>query len=180
MSKLVRHGVLGGSQSVDLDDERLAMSHQSWDRLIPDRAYDWVPENPSLEEIYSIDFQQKLESSGQLIDPTLDGETLRMGGFMVPLELDGDEVVSFLLVPEAGQCVHVPPPPVNQTVFVDATLNPATLRDLYQPIWVEGTVRASLGQTDLADYGYRLIDPEVRDLNIPDYDPLLVPRHQGD
>lgn len=172
--------LFGGPDAVDLDDARLSQSHESWDLLIPDRAYDWVPEDPSLEQIYSIEFQEKLETSGAMIDPTLDGRAIELGGFMVPLELDGDDVVSFLVVPEAGQCIHVPPPPINQTLFVDATLNPVKLRDLYQPIWVSGVVRSSLGTTDLADYGYRLIDPSVVDLIIPDYDPLLVPRHQGD
>ena len=40
---------------------------------------------------------------------------------MVPLEFDYGEgltVEEFVLVPDAGMCIHVPPPPPNQMIFV--------------------------------------------------------------
>ena len=44
---------------------------------------------------------------------------VQMDGFMVPLEGDDEvNVREFLLVPAVGMCIHVPPPPSNQTVYV--------------------------------------------------------------
>ena len=41
---------------------------------------------------------------------------------MVPVEMKKGKVSKFLLVPEAGQCIHVPPP-LNQTVLVKWMIN---------------------------------------------------------
>ncbi|WP_420550936.1 DUF3299 domain-containing protein [Litorivicinus lipolyticus] len=165
---------------IRLDDARLKQSYASWDGLIPPDAYAWVPENPSFELIDSDEFQRQLEASGASLNEGMQGKAIGIGGFMVPIDVEGQQVLTFLLVPEAGQCVHVPAPPINQTVLVDASLNPVLLRDLYQPIWVNGDIRVSRGDTDLAEYGYLLVDPRVYDLEIPDYDAALVPRHSGD
>ena len=48
----------------------------------------------------------------------LDGETIRMPGYVLPLEFDGSKVKEFLLVPFVGACIHTPPPPANQIVHV--------------------------------------------------------------
>jgi len=46
------------------------------------------------------------------------GKTVRLKGFMVPVEDSQSEVTEFLLVPNALACVHVPPPPPNYIVHV--------------------------------------------------------------
>ncbi len=180
MASGAQAGFFSSNDPLLLDDQRLQASFDAWDGLIPTDAYDWVPDNPSTELILSDDFQRQLEAAGTRLNDRQHGTAIGLGGFMVPIDVEGQNVLTFLLVPEAGQCVHVPPPPINQTILVDASLNPLPLRDLYQPIWVQGTLNVSRGETDLAEYGYLLVDPRVRDLEIPDYDPALVPRHSGD
>ncbi|MGI9480984.1 MAG: DUF3299 domain-containing protein [Hyphomicrobiales bacterium] len=51
---------------------------------------------------------------------SLDGKTVSIPGYAVPLELDGSKVSEFLLVPYVGACIHVPSPPPNQIVYVRA------------------------------------------------------------
>ena len=41
----------------------------------------------------------------------LDGKTVRIPGYALPLEHDGTAVTEMLLVPYVGACIHVPPPP---------------------------------------------------------------------
>ncbi|HTU52118.1 MAG TPA: DUF3299 domain-containing protein, partial [Acidobacteriaceae bacterium] len=53
----------------------------------------------------------------------LSGKRVSIPGFMVPLEDDLDVVTEFLLVPYAGACIHVPPPPPNQIVYVKMNKN---------------------------------------------------------
>ncbi|HBC56143.1 MAG TPA: DUF3299 domain-containing protein, partial [Gammaproteobacteria bacterium] len=49
----------------------------------------------------------------------MDGQAIRIPGFIVPLEFDdGQTITQFFLVPFFGACVHVPPPPPNQIIFV--------------------------------------------------------------
>ncbi len=48
----------------------------------------------------------------------LDGKHVRIGGYVVPLDFEATTVKEFLLVPFVGACIHVPPPPPNQIVYV--------------------------------------------------------------
>jgi hypothetical protein len=48
----------------------------------------------------------------------LDGKRVIIAAFIVPLEDDMQQADEFLLVPYFGACVHTPPPPPNQMVYV--------------------------------------------------------------
>ena len=86
----------------------------------------------------------------------LDGLKIRIPGYTVPFEYGADaEISEFLLVPYYGACIHAPPPPPNQTVFV-TTQKPIKLRDLAQAVWVEGTLHAERQNSDLADAAYTI------------------------
>jgi uncharacterized protein len=66
----------------------------------------------------------------------------RVPGYMVPLEDNLEEVTEFLLVPYAGACIHVPPPPANQIVHVIMAGNKkAQVRLWMDPVWVQGTLK---------------------------------------
>ena len=71
----------------------------------------------------------------------LDGAQIRLPGFAVPLETDGEIATRFLLVPYVGACIHVPPPPLNQTVLVEAPKG-ARIRHVFDPVWVTGRLTA--------------------------------------
>ena len=85
----------------------------------------------------------------------LDGVRIRMPGFLLPMETGPDGVTEFILTPYAGACVHVPPPPPNQLVFV-RTERPWPAEGLFEAIWVTGTLSVNPITTDLAEIGYAL------------------------
>jgi hypothetical protein len=71
----------------------------------------------------------------------LNGERVRMPGYLLPLELEGTRVTEFFLVPYVGACIHVPPPPPNQIVHVKMTDNESyQSRELFEPVWVTGVI----------------------------------------
>ena len=121
----------------------------AWDSLIPEGAYDFVPEEVSFTLALDPSFLEKLDRAGELLNPKIDKTNITIAGFMVPLDMSGSEVRSFLLVPEAGQCIHVPPPPVNQTIYVEVENKPIKLRDLYEPFVVNGLVTVFSKSHDL-------------------------------
>ena len=92
--------------------------------------------------------------------PTSKGAFIRMPGFVIPLELDARGVKEFLLVPYVGACVHVPPPPANQLVYVEAR-EAWPYADLWLAVWVTGTLRTQLQSTNLGEIGYALDATEV-------------------
>ena len=86
----------------------------------------------------------------------LDGEKVRIPGFVVPLEYDEKQVSSFLLVPYFGACIHVPPPPSNQVVHVTTGSYGPDPGQMWDPVWVSGTLRTEHISSELGEAGYRL------------------------
>ena len=86
----------------------------------------------------------------------LDGQSVRIPGYTVPLDFGADaEITEFLLVPYYGACIHAPPPPPNQTIYIK-TDKPIKLRDLSQAVWVEGVLTSQKQTSDLADTAYTI------------------------
>ncbi|MFY0660240.1 MAG: DUF3299 domain-containing protein [Shimia sp.] len=83
----------------------------------------------------------KLEAESQAPNTKLVGQTIRMPGYLLPLELDGNLAVEFLLVPTVGACIHTPPPPANQIVHVRYPAGYPT-DSLYTPVWISGELRS--------------------------------------
>jgi hypothetical protein len=90
----------------------------------------------------------------------LDGVRVRLPGFAIPLESDGQLASRFLLVPYYGACIHVPPPPANQTVLVEAPAG-ARIQRAFAPVWVTGRLTVQRADTDFARAGYTLIATDV-------------------
>ncbi|WP_299849487.1 DUF3299 domain-containing protein [uncultured Roseovarius sp.] len=96
---------------------------------------------------------QQPASSGTRTD--WNGQIVRLPGFVVPIDQRGTGIVAFILVPFVGACVHVPPPPANQLVFV-TTEEPYESAGLYEAVHVTGMFAVSSVSTHLADIGYAL------------------------
>jgi hypothetical protein len=144
-----------------------------WDQLIP---IDWQPE--TLIEGFDLDEIETLEDddprAAALMDklmqlwaeapvvPELDGRLVRLPGFVVPLELDANRMSEFLLVPYYGACIHVPPPPANQTIHVVAPEGLEYIGELFDTVWVTGTIHVTHSSSDLAEAGYRIDVVEIQ------------------
>ena len=88
---------------------------------------------------------------------------IRIPGFVVPLEYGEDQrVTEFFLVPFFGACIHVPPPPPNQIIYMKVEEG-FELVNLYDPVWVSGVLQTSLTENEMATSAYsmnaELIEP---------------------
>ena len=84
--------------------------------------------------------QAELDRRDQMINPEMDGVVVRIPGYALPLELTEGGVSEFLLVPYVGACIHSPPPPPNQMVFVELRKE-YEVQSLYDPVWITGQIR---------------------------------------
>lgn len=99
-------------------------------------------------------YQQALVSTRVVNE--MDGRPIRIPGFIVPLEFDDEQTITqFFLVPFFGACIHVPPPPPNQIVFVQYPEG-LKLEALNDPFWISGVVETSLIENELATAAYTL------------------------
>lgn len=91
----------------------------------------------------------------------LNGESVRIAGYIVPLEFDDNFIVTeFFLVPYYGACIHVPPPPPNQIIHV---VHEAGVRvdALYFPFWVEGVMSTETVVNSIAQSSYSITASKV-------------------
>ena len=81
--------------------------------------------------------------SGTLTDTLkkLNGKVVKIPGFIVPLEDFDEEAAEFLLVPYFGACVHTPPPPPNQLVYVKMANKKKMKVGLWDAVWMYGTLK---------------------------------------
>lgn len=94
------------------------------------------------------------------LNAALDGAYIKMPGFIIPIDLSTDGLTSFVLVPYVGACLHMPPPPPNQLVFV-TTEKPWSGNELWEAVWVTGQMSHDIQTTEVAETGYLLTADEM-------------------
>lgn len=85
----------------------------------------------------------------------LNGQSVSLPGFVVPLEGDSEVITEFLLVPYFGACIHVPPPPPNQIVHVTIK-GGVPIESLYDAIVVTGVISTETWSGEIAQVGYKM------------------------
>ena len=143
-----------GSEPIELE----------WDALIPE---DWRldklmeeynADNLSDEDPRAKELMEKINTFWKEAPVVhgYDGKLVKLPGFVVPLETDAKTIQEFLLVPYYGACIHTPPPPANQTVYVVTDEGHAYKGQLFDTVWVTGTLRVDKLSSELGDAGYRI------------------------
>ncbi len=129
-----------------------------WLELMPKDEVDALMEAPAV--VHEGSFKQQQTGSFRAIKE-LDGLKVRIAGYIVPVEVDGDSMMSeFFIVPYFGACIHVPPPPPNQIILARlAKAIPVT--EIYDAYWIEGTLNVEKAENDIAATAYTLTTTKV-------------------
>lgn len=93
---------------------------------------------------------EKRRARGTAANAELNGKTVRIPGFLLPLEYEGKKVVEFLLVPWVGACIHTPPPSPNQIVHVKLASGFDMGDDMFTPVWVNGQIKTEKNNPELS------------------------------
>jgi hypothetical protein len=145
----------------------------TWDDLTPK---DWDP----LKQFREMNFGALSDSDPKAIamlqrmrdtwdnaptNAALDGQNVRIPGYLVPLDETKDGLTQFLLVPYFGACIHTPPPPSNQIVEVRPKQPVKGFRPM-DTVWVSGTLRTLRSETYMGTSSYRMdalrVEPYVK------------------
>jgi hypothetical protein len=108
-------------------------------------SFSWHNHDPLLEidclQIKRGELMAKRKLLQTSIVEELNGQRVRIPGYLLPLEVSDTKVKEFLLVPYIGACIHVPPPPQNQIVHVKIILKEGyRVKTMYEPVWVSGEI----------------------------------------
>lgn len=130
-----------------------------WLELMPKDEVDLLMNAPPIDHSGMLSMEQF--GSFRTI-PELDQEYVRLPGYIVPVDVDDEQKMSsFFLVPYFGACIHVPPPPPNQIVYVTLA-QPIPITDIYDAYWIEGTLKVETIQREIAASAYVIQADNVR------------------
>lgn len=96
------------------------------------------------------------------VRPELNGSYVKIPGFVIPLEGDENTVTEFLLVPYFGACIHVPPPPPNQIIYVKFPQG-APVQQLWDVVYVVGKLETQTLDHELAQTGYTMFGDTIEE-----------------
>lgn len=132
----------------DLDRRVMQMEPQTLSEAARNGDFGMIAEGSALDEMPQIGTFNTVSE--------LDGLRVRIPGFIVPLDYERpNRVRNFLLVPYFGACIHMPPPPPNQLLYV--TADPAVkINDLWEAWWAEGILSVERFDSDLGNSAYTL------------------------
>ena len=147
----------------------------TWEALVPPDAPKIAPVMTPMHDLSTLGtgLAEAAPAAHQLathapVVKALDGQHVRLPGYIVPLEVNEDgRTTDFLLVPYYGACIHVPPPPSNQIVHVVTELG-VKVEELYQPYWVEGAMQVKTTSSELAEAGYQMEAQKIFAYELPD------------
>ena len=129
-----------------------------WETLLPEAErgnYNPSPP-PPVHDYLGEGSMAALQTGSYTPNAQLDGARVRLPGFVVPLERGRDGLIDeFFLVPYFGACIHVPPPPPNQIVYVRMRAG-AGLKSIEDAQWVTGILHVALKTSDLGAAAYTL------------------------
>ena len=162
-----------GPAAVIIAPAKAGLRELKWDDLTPK---DWDP----LKQFRDTNFGALTDADPKAIamlqrmretwdnaptNSALDGQLIRIAGYLVPLDETPNGLVNFLLVPYFGACIHTPPPPSNQIIDVRPKLPTKGWRPM-DTVWVSGTLRTLRSETYMGVSSYKMdalsIEPYVK------------------
>ncbi|MEZ5500382.1 MAG: DUF3299 domain-containing protein [Steroidobacteraceae bacterium] len=133
-----------------------------WEDLLPAQSRDKPAGPPPVVHDYLGEAgpaaQQTLNFD---VNEDLAGKLVKLPGFIVPLDVGKNGKVSeFFLVPYFGACIHVPPPPPNQIVYVTMR-DGIALDSIYEAYWLTGKLTVTRKSTRLGAAAYSLAASQI-------------------
>lgn len=146
------------------DEERAAVAPSSV--LSPDGEIDWLALLPADEVQMFEDMANApmshfgggpaMNFTSDRVVPEINGVKGKLGGYLVPLNVDEKgRMIDMFLVPYFGACIHMPPPPPNQIVYIKPK-EPMPMTEIWDAYWVHGTLRTAREQNRTATAAYTM------------------------
>lgn len=134
----------------------------------------------SLEAAFDQSYIEAMQST-DIVEQIL-GSPISISGFVVPLEvLPSRKIESFFLVPYYGACIHFPPPPPNQMIYVRVEDGLESI-DNTQPVTLKGWLGQAMYEDPLGTSAYSMELVEMRkfDEDSDNAHPDDVRNHEAD
>ena len=128
---------------------------QGWDPLKHYRNADigkLTDDNPKLVQMMS---EMRVAWDEAPAVDAMQGQAIKLPGYIVPLEEGKTGMKSFLLVPYFGACIHSPPPPANQIIHVVANKTIKGFKSM-DAVWVSGVLKVQRQNSTMGMSSYEM------------------------
>ncbi|MCY1719972.1 DUF3299 domain-containing protein [Prolixibacteraceae bacterium Z1-6] len=108
------------------------------------------------------------KEKAETVNYELDSTEISISGYLLPLNYVDNKTTEFLLVPWVGACIHTPPPPKNQIVYltsekgyeVNSRFEAATIKGHMQ-LEDKTSLLFLVDGSDNISTGYSILDAEI-------------------
>lgn len=107
-------------------------------------------QNVPVDSLFAIRYEiaDKRRKRAEEVVTGFNGTKVKMPGYLLPLDYSNKAVTKFLLVPWVGACIHTPPPPKNQIVYVELKEG-YEVKSRFEAVWISGEMQAKSSSTEL-------------------------------
>ncbi|MDR2503433.1 MAG: DUF3299 domain-containing protein [Deltaproteobacteria bacterium] len=137
---------------------------QSWHPELAFEGLDWEnlsDDDPRVEKAFELFMAEWAKAP---VNEQVDGQRIKIPGFVAPLDWENDAALKeFLLVPYFGACIHSPPPPANQIIYIRLEKPLKGIRSM-DAIWAYGVIlleKNDSGSMGASGYSMRLDKVEL-------------------
>lgn len=127
-------------------------------------------ENVNIDSLLSLrsKITELRREKAESVNKTLDKTEVSISGYLLPLNYVDEKTTEFLLVPWVGACIHTPPPPKNQIVYLKSEKG-YSVGSRFEAVTVKGLIETKdksslLYLVDGSDHistGYSVLNAEI-------------------
>ena len=158
--------LVGGLATYGVMVSNLGTTEETPDSIILEQLKnpELIPEI-SWNMLYKYDYQN---SKGPEDLMAMDGQLVKIPGYIVPLSSDYSKLEEFLLVPDGQSCIHVPPPPPNLIVTVNLR-EAVPMEEVYNPSWIYGIFKVEESFSVHGGSSFKLDGVQVEEFDLYGY-----------
>lgn len=139
-----------GHPSGDVSEE-LALQRDEAKKRVDAERENLAKHGVDLDALYEqyVAWATEVERRGTLTEQKYDGKRVAIAGYLLPLDFDPAGTTEFLLVPYFGACIHEPPPPPNQVIYLKSSA-PYAPAALFEGVMITGIMRVQSEKKELS------------------------------
>jgi len=118
---------------------------QDWEKELLESEI--IDQHPEVEALWSAqtELDKKMQAASDSVAPQLNGKSIKLPGYVLPIDPAVNPIRKFLFVPDLSVFVHPPAPPANQVIHVTYEKG-LTLDEISNLVLVEGVITTTGGQ----------------------------------
>ena len=127
-------------------------------------------ENVNIDSLLSLrsKITELRREKAESVNKTLDKTEVSISGYLLPLNYVDEKTTEFLLVPWVGACIHTPPPPKNQIVYLKSEKG-YNVGSRFEAVTIKGLIETKdkssllylIDGSDHISTGYSILDASI-------------------